>query len=266
MRWLSTFALLAALAGPAEPRTASEWIERMNAALWPVDAVAADATLTTEHPRGGGLDTKLKLVREEREGRVRTQIRVVAPPRAEGIVYEVHSVPGEKLQRIVYLPAFERTHEVSGVRRTDAFLGSYFTYEDLDIAAPLESRWDEVERIEEGGRSLVRVTSEPHSFYSRVETLIDPQTFLPVRVSYFDGEGRLHKRAVYRDVKQVQGHPIPTRIEMVDVQNDARSELRLERVTFDARLDEKLFSESPIAQHRAKNPTTPAPASTGTAP
>jgi hypothetical protein len=228
----------------------STWIDRMTAALWPSPSVSADATLTSKDTLGSGLDTEMKLVRTQSGERVRTQIRVIAPEGAKGTVYEVFSNGGKLLDRTVYFPALDRARDVSGIRRTDAFLGSQFSYEDLEIAAPVESSWRTVESVEEGGRKLVRVASAPYSYYSRVETLIDPKTNLPVRISYYDRAGRLFKRATFGDIQKVDGHPMPLQIEMTDVQSGAKSELRLHDVKLNAPVDEKIFSESPIQKRR----------------
>ena len=94
-------------------------------------------------------------------------------------------------------------------------MGSEFSYEDLDIAAPIEAEWKSVERIEENGRSLVRVTGAPYASYERVETVIDPATSLPVRVSYYDRSGELFKRATFGEIQKIDGHPMPTLMALV---------------------------------------------------
>ena len=222
----------------------------MTAALWPTASVKADVSLESSDEIGPGLDTEMLLVRRQRGAEVDTQIRVIKPDPSVGTVYEVSSTPGKPIERWVYLPAVRRLRNLVGTRRTDAFMGSEFSYEDLDIAAPVESEWKSVERIEENGRPLVRVTGAPYSLYERVETVIDPATSLPVRVSYFDRSGELFKRASVREIQTVDGHPMPTRIEMDDVETGAKSVLRLRNIRLREPIDEKAFSESPIRQRR----------------
>jgi len=242
----------AALEKPADLGTPASWIERMDAALWPAKTVKADVDLASADEIGPGLDTDMRFVRVEQGPEVRTQIRVTEPADSLGTVYEVTSSENAPIERWVYLPAVRRLRNLSGTRRTDSFLGSEFSYEDLDVAAPRESRWKSVARVEDGGRALVRVTSEPYAYYSRVETEIDPATFLPVRVSYFDMDGALFKRETFADIQSVDGHPMPTRIEMDDVETGATSVLHLKNVRLAQPVDERTFVDSPIGQRRGK--------------
>jgi outer membrane lipoprotein-sorting protein len=241
------------LAATDDLGTPGSWIDRMEKALWPAKTVSADVSLESSDEVGRGVDTRIKLARAQDDSRVRTQLRVIDPPESVGTVYEVTSVEGKPIERWVYLPAVRRLRNLIGTRRTDSFLGSEFTYEDLDIAAPRESEWKRVERVEEtGGHPLMKVTSAPYSYYERVETLIDPTTALPVRVSFFDRAGELYKTESFGEMHTVAGHPMPTRIEMDDVQTGAKSVLQLSNVRLSEPIDENTFSESPIHKRRGK--------------
>jgi len=224
----------------------------MTRALWPSNAVQAEATLESKDDRGEGLDMELRLVRDQRGEDVRAQLRVVAPEGAAGSVYEVLSRAGKPLERKVYLAPLRRTRDLLGVRRTDSFMGSEFTYEDLEIAAPRESEWRQAEPFEEGGRALVRVSSAPYSYYERVETVLDAKTALPVRVRFYDRDGALYKVETFGEMQTVDGHPLPTRIEMDDVQTNAKSVLHLRNIRLGQAVDEKLFSESPLRRPAAR--------------
>jgi len=237
---------------PSSAAAPAAWIEKMTHALWPSDAVHARATLESKDANGEGLDTELELVRDQRGDDVRTQLRVVAPEGAAGTVYEIDAHGGKKLERSVYLAPVRRVRDLRGLRRTDSFLGSEFSYEDLEIAAPRESEWRRAQLIHEGGRALEKVTSAPYSYYERVETVLDPKTDLPVRVSFYDRDGVLYKRETFGDPQTIDGHVLPTRIEMDDVQTGAKSVLRLHDIELGRPIDEALFTNSPLAQHAAR--------------
>ena len=250
---MAAVASLAQAADSAALGTPASWIEHMTTAIWPGKTVAANATLVTHDALGSGLDTEMALVRSQDGADVRTQIRVTAPEMVKGTVYEVFSRGGKPLDRMVYFPALDRARDFSGIRRTDSFFGSEFTYEDLEIAAPVESEWQSVEALEEGGRRLVRITSAPYSFYSRVERIVDAKTYLPIRTLYYDLAGRLFKRADFDAVQSINGHSMPTRVSIEDVQNGEKSEFRLHDIHLNTPIDEKLFSESPIQKRRVKH-------------
>jgi len=52
-------------------------------------------------------------------------------------------------------------------------------------------------------------------------------------------------------VQSVDGHPLPTRVEMDDVQTDAKSVLHLRNIRLGQAVDEKLFSDSPLRRPAA---------------
>jgi outer membrane lipoprotein-sorting protein len=234
----------------------AKWVDKMEAALWPSDAITADATLVTHDDMGAGLDSTLALVRVRSNDQVRMQIRVTAPAKAEGTVYEVSSNGRDKVDRSVYAPAFERTRVLRGTQRADSFLASQFSYEDAELTAPVAAHWTKADKVTSDGQQLIRIVNQASPEYSKIEFLIDAKTSLPVRATYYDRSGLKYKVETFDEVKTIDGHPIPTHIVMTDVQSDAKSELHLSNIQLGAKIDEKVFTDSPIRAHRDAQ-TTP---------
>lgn len=212
--------------------SAAVWIERMSEALVPTASARARVTLETGD-REGERVIHMNVSRHSDDSSRRTLIELTEPEVAEGTVYEVVARGEETLERWEYVPAVRRLHRSSGILRTDPFLGTEFTYEDLDFAAPVERAQGEVDRVREGARELVRVTSDSYHDYGRVETLIDPRTALPLRVSFYDGTGALVKVQEFDRIRTVQGHRVPTLVVMRDLATGETSRLRFREIEFD---------------------------------
>jgi hypothetical protein len=233
----------AALAAGAEPsqESAAAWIQRMNQALRPGRTMQAELRMDTRDPSGGGVELRLHEARATDASGVRFSVRVESPPAGKGTVLTVVDRPGQPLVRRVYIPVLRRVRELIGVRRTDSFMGTEFSYEDMETVAPVERAGGSAERISVGGREIVRVTSPPFGPYERIVSDIDPVTALPLQVQFYDRAGQLYKVERFGDVKTIQGHPTPTRIEMTDAETGGRTTIALEHVRFDEPVPDAIF-------------------------
>jgi len=233
------------LASDPKADDAATWVERMNRALNPGTTMSATVEIRTvwdPHEKGIGLVADYK--RRTGPKGMRVLLVVREPEEARGSAYEVCRAPDGSLERWVWQPFVRRVRRIAGVQRTDPFLGTEFSYEDIGLAIPAERARGEVHRIQEGGRTLVRLDSPPYHYYSRVVTVIDPTTKLPVRVSFFDGAGQRIRVQTFDEVQEIQGHLFPTRIRKRDLVTGAESTLRFLDVRFDSPLPLELFEES----------------------
>jgi hypothetical protein len=246
----------ATAAGPKRPplATAAAWIDRANRALLPAGSLDATARLTTRDGYGDESVDVIRMVRGVVDGAERTLVQVERDPMdAGGAVYEVVAKPGEPLDRWIWLPSVRRLRHVTGVQRTDSFLGTEFSYEDLGLALPKERRWGEVSWVddESGGPSLVEVESPPYHYYSRVVTLINPETSLPVQVRFYDRSDQLFHEETFDDVRTIDGHPFPMRIRMWDPLTGAESVLQFQKVEVGKEIPARVFEDSVIRRRLA---------------
>ena len=228
-------------AAEAAPESAAAWIARMNQALRPGHSMQAELRMDTRDRAGEGIELRLREARVTDAAGVRFSVRVEAPPAGKGTVMTVLDRPGQPLVRTLYDPLLRRVRELVGVRRTDAFMGTEFSYEDMDTVAPPERAGGTAERIRMGGRELVRLTSPPFGPYERIVSDLDPTTALPLQVQFYDRAGQLYKVERFGEVKTIQGHPVPTRIEMSDAETGGRTTIALEHVRFDEPVPDAAF-------------------------
>jgi hypothetical protein len=237
-----------AVGAPAVRRpedSAAAWMERVSAALAPAASARAHATLEIQD---GGRVIDMKVARRVEPSERRTFIEVTGPEVARGSVYEVVARGRDSLERWEFLPPIRRLRRTGGLERTDSFMGTEFTYEDLGFATPVERGSGQVARVRDSGRALVQVTSPPYHDYAKVVTLIDPTTALPVRVSFYDASGEPCKVQEYDQLQTIQGRRVPTRVVMRDLRSGSTSTLSFRNIRFDVELPEEISDLAPLRE------------------
>jgi hypothetical protein len=155
-------------------------------------------------------------------------IRFLSPPEVRGVGYLGKQRPGKAPDEWLYLPSMKRERRIAARDRENAFVGTDFNYEDLELVEFDESRYD-VELLPEqviNGHSTFTIELRPRarSLYERkiVSIRKDSYTFAAVEF-FFKGDHTPSKRLTLTDEQQIEGHPIPLRIEMADLRKGSRT-------------------------------------------
>ena len=124
----------------------------------------------------------------------------------------------------LYLPALKRVKRISSKKKSGAFMGSEFSYEDL--SAFNVNKYIYKGEAKEGSidaKSVYIVNAKPVSKYSGYTKLISyvaKDTFLIQKIEYFDRKKQLLKTAYFSDYKKFgEVNRIGT-IRMQNIQND----------------------------------------------
>jgi outer membrane lipoprotein-sorting protein len=83
------------------------------------------------------------------------------------------------------------------------------------------------------------------SGYSRLIMWIDKETFMPLRIDYFDEDDPQiqKKRLIVSDIRPVEGILTPMRMVMTDVQTNTDTVMEYIDVSYGRELDDDLFTE-----------------------
>jgi hypothetical protein len=230
------------------------WLERMRAALEPSSSTQARATLETWDGFEVGTVIEMKVSRHTSPAEKRTLMELTQPDAAKGTVYEVVAGSEGSLEGWEYLPSVRRLRRMSGIHRTDLFMGTEFSYEALDFVGSMERVPGRVEWVREEGRSLVRVTSPPGLSSGKVVTLIEPMTALPVRIAFFEESGELIRVQEFGRVETIQGHRVPTVVVMRDVRSGSTSTLSLQDIQFDVAVPNQISQRDEVQRSQGHSP------------
>ncbi|MEJ2467621.1 MAG: outer membrane lipoprotein-sorting protein [Campylobacterales bacterium] len=145
----------------------------------------------------------------------------------------------------LYLPALKRVKRIASKNKSGAFMGSEFSYEDLSSFNVEKYTYEgDAQTVELDGRTLyrtVRVPKEKNSGYTKQVSWTDPETFVIVRVDYYDRKNALLKTARFGDYRNVGGVWRIGKITMTNHQNDKKTILVWEHETINTGLSDKDF-------------------------
>jgi hypothetical protein len=137
-------------------------------------------------------------------------------------------------ERFLFLPELKRSRRISGSLRASSFMGSDFSYADIDRKDLREGK-AAVAGEETIGKypcwHVVVTTTRTDSDYSRVELWIRKDNDLPILWSWFDRAGEKLKTLTAEEVRRVGGRWFITRSVMQNLREQHQTEWILEQVT-----------------------------------
>jgi outer membrane lipoprotein-sorting protein len=156
-----------------------------------------------------------------------------APPDLAGAGFlQVQKSDGDD-DRYLFLPELKRSRRISGNLRGNSFMGTDFSFADLDRhdLRDSDSRVNAEETIGQWPCYVLDVRPKrDDAQYSHLEMWIRKDNFLPLRVKMFDKAGVLNKTFETIEVRRVSGHWFISKSRMQDNQHDHSTELVLDDI------------------------------------
>ncbi len=213
--------LLLMLAGAGFPERA--------AAVEPLSGLEV-AQRVAEREEGQAARRTIRMTLTDRRGRVRereavvlkysteqsraTRISYQAPKSVRGVTFlsrDAKDVGRE--ERWLYLPATRKARRIPASDRGDYFLGTDFTYEDVqsDLKFDVDDyRFEYVSGQRRDGAEVHEIQGRPVTpaaarelGYGRFEARVDGESWMPMEIRFFDLKGALLKTIFVRDVRRV---------------------------------------------------------------
>ena len=126
---------------------------------------------------------------------------------------------------LLYLPALKRVQRIAGRARTGAFMGSDFSYEDLEISGVDEAVHTLIS--EDGEAWVIDTTPGADSSYSRIRTTVSKADYLPRTVAYFDKKGAALKVLTVEETAVDGETVIPVRSVMRNLQKGTTTRMEI---------------------------------------
>lgn len=146
----------------------------------------------------------------------------------------------------IYLPALNKVKRISSDSKSDYFMGSDFTYDDLGDRK-LEEDTHELLREENiNGKACYVVQSIPVDkdyMYAKTITWLEKETFIGVKKEFYDEDGDLLKILSIKEYNNIDGFDIITFSEMKNIQKDHRTEMKLSKIKINTGVSDLKFSE-----------------------
>lgn len=146
----------------------------------------------------------------------------------------------------IYLPALKRTKRISSGSKSDYFMGSDFTYDDLGDRHPLKDNHQLLKEELVDGQDCYVVESTPKDedyMYSKTITWVIKNSFIGLKREFYDEDGELLKKLYVKEFKQINGFWTILHTEMHNVQKDHTTKMVFNDVKVNAGIQESKFTE-----------------------
>ena len=146
----------------------------------------------------------------------------------------------------IYLPAIKRVKRISSDSKSDYFMGSDFTYDDLgDRKLDADThKLLKTEKINDVDCYVVESISKDKEFiYSKTITWIRKDNFIGMKKEFYDEDDELLKTLTIKSVESVDGFNIITKSEMKNVQKNHKTVISLEDISINSGVQASKFTE-----------------------
>jgi len=146
----------------------------------------------------------------------------------------------------IYLPALKRTKRISSDGKSDYFMGSDFTYDDLGDRHPNEDTHTLLreETLDEKACWVVEsIPKEEDYMYSKTITWVMKDNYLGLRREFYDEDGVLLKILTIHKFDNIDGFWTILETEMKNVQKDHKTNMAFNNVQINQGIPDSRFTE-----------------------
>ncbi|MEO0185431.1 MAG: outer membrane lipoprotein-sorting protein [candidate division WOR-3 bacterium] len=190
-------------------------------------------------------DVKNREIKMYQKGSNKRLVKVIAPADQKNIGFL--SLPDDIIY--VYLPAYKKTRRIAAHVKNQKFVGTDFTYEDLE-AKNYSEKWRPEIFKNEKELYLLELVPKPNyvSEYARVNLYVRKEDFFPVKSEFFNKKGEMIKQMEILKTEMIKGYIVPKSYVMQDLRSGNRTEMVMEEVMVDTGLKDDIFTERNLAQ------------------
>ncbi len=146
----------------------------------------------------------------------------------------------------IYLPALKKVKRISSDSKSDYFMGSDFTYDDLGDRHPSSDSHQLLREETIDGEDCYVVESTPKEeeyMYSKTITWIVKDKWIGKKKEFYDEDEDLLKTLTVNETKVIKDYIVITLSEMHNVQKDHKTIMKLDNVILDSRVSDNKFTE-----------------------
>lgn len=211
------------------------------------DNTQGELTMTLVNQQGEQRVRKLKQFIKN-EGETEKKIMFfMSPADVKGTSFMNWSYEGDRDDdQWIYLPALRRTKRISSGNKSDYFMGSDFTYDDLGDRHPDKDNHKLIREETVNGKSCYVVESTPKDddyMYSKVITWVMKDNFIGLKREFYDEDGGLLKTLNILKYDKIEGFWTILKTEMKNVQKDHKTLMEFNEVKINQGIPSSKFTE-----------------------
>ena len=146
----------------------------------------------------------------------------------------------------IYLPALKKVKRISSDSKSDYFMGSDFTYDDLGDRQPEADDHKLIREEQFNGEQcyvVESVSKDEEYMYSRTVTWIIKDKWIGLKKEFYDEDEDLLKTLSVKKFEKIKGFWIILHSEMVNVQKKHTTKMELSEVKINTGIPDRQFTE-----------------------
>ncbi|NOG45054.1 MAG: outer membrane lipoprotein-sorting protein [Calditrichaeota bacterium] len=146
----------------------------------------------------------------------------------------------------IYLPALKKTKRISSDSKSDNFMGSDFTYDDLGDRHPTDDTHKILREEKFNDQDCYVVESLPKDeeyMYSKTISWIIKDKWIGLKKEFYDEDEEFLKTLTVKKYEKINGFWIITESEMKNHQKNHTTNMKLQNITIDGGIADNKFTE-----------------------
>jgi hypothetical protein len=195
----------------------------------------AQVRMTLTNKRGQNRVRRILSKSRSEDGLRHTIVRFLSPPDIQGTAFLLVEQKDRADDQWLYLPALKRTRRIAGTQKSGSFMGSDFTYADMESRDVGKHLWKKLADEKVGSADCYHLESTPRDpkdeAYARSEIWVHKETWLPLKVKFFDKRGAaLLKTLFIEEFKKIEGRFLVTKAVMRNTKKGSSTRLEVESI------------------------------------
>ena len=176
--------------------------------------------------RNGSTRERRFEMRVRKDGEIlRSYVRFSHPTDVAGTQLVIIDNPDRSDEQLLYLPALKRTNRIAGKAKKGSFMGSDFSFEDLEISNASDAKHTLVSQDDKVW--VIDTAPGEDSSYGRIRAHVSKSDHLPRLVEFFDGNDQPKKRLEVLETATDNGTVFPTHSVMKNLSKNTSTVLKV---------------------------------------
>ena len=167
------------------------------------------------------------------------------PPDVRRMTYMVHkhADPQKDDDRWLFLPALSLVKRIAASDKRTSFVGSDFLYEDVS-GRSLDEDIHELTETTDTFYIVKNTPKKPDSVeFGYFNVAIDRKTFVPMKMDFYDKEGKLYRTIESTKVEIIQDFPTVVKSVAKNLQTGSTTVMEFNNIKYNIGLKDSLFTE-----------------------
>lgn len=212
------------------------------------DDMTANLTMTLENSRGDQRIREIKQFLKDMGNMDKTIMFFMSPADVKNTSFMNWSYDDENKSddQWIYLPALKKVKRISSDSKSDYFMGSDFTYDDLGDRHPSQDTHTILKEETIDGVECYVVESIPKDeeyMYSRTVTWVVKDKWIELKKEFYDEDDEFLKRLASKEYKEFGDVIIITNVTMKNEQKNHKTEMKSSDVKINTGITDRQFTE-----------------------